>query len=118
MRRPATRDSWPWRWMSCGCFPVGLAAHVAHGAVRGPLLLGPPRRVAPAAAARRLEPHALAAREPDAAHLRDHRRHVPLPFVLVAEHVERARAAPRDALGRRAAALAEHEHVGVLLEQL
>src|SRR6218665_59444 len=61
----------------------------------------------PAPPARGFQAPALAARQPDGAHLRDHRRRMPLACVLVAQHIDRASAAACDALGRRGAAFAE-----------
>src|SRR5262245_47255186 len=100
----------PWKSFGCFLFRTG-GGHIAHGAValaQVGLALG---GAAPSPATGGFEPHALAARETDAAHLRDHRRLVPFATVLVAEDIDRARATARDALGRRGAAFAEDEHL-------
>ena len=92
-------------------------AHIAHIAVAPARRLAALRRRSVAAAARRFQPHAFAALERDAQHLRGHGRRQPLPVLLIAEHIRCRRLAAGHALGAAAAALAEDEGLGAVFQQ-
>ena len=73
------------------------------------------QRIAETAAARRLQPHALAAPDTHVGDLGDQRRRALARIGVEEEAVERRRLAAVDAERRILAALAEQEHVGVAL---
>ena len=124
MPRPAQPSRWRRRRASrrrCSDDLVvaarGFARDVAEPHVASDALRVARRRIAEAAAARRFQPHLLAAADLDVRDLRDQRRRRLALIGLIDKAVERRRPAAVDAERRILAALAEQEHVGAAVRQ-
>src|SRR5882757_2189706 len=95
----------------------GLARDVAEPNVAHDALRLARQRIAEAAAARRFQPHLLAAADSDVRDLRNERRRRLAVIGLIDETIERCRLAAVDAERRILAALAQKEDFGAVLGQ-